>query len=110
MDRLSFAFGAEQSSEINPPPRNKGMHLKYLDEQCILLCFILQESESLFSLLLSTDSKGSAQSSGAPDELMNHVSRRLHRELSRFFNLLLQRLKNTADRLHHQHFKSVRRK
>ncbi|XP_075906423.1 rotatin isoform X2 [Nelusetta ayraudi] len=60
---------------------------------------LLLNQESLFSLLFSTEGKASARSSGEPDELMNHVSRRLQRELSRFFNLLLHRLENTADRL-----------
>lgn len=76
----------------------------------MFLSFVTQESESLLGLLFSTEGKASVRSTREPDELMNHVSRRLQRELSRFFNLLLHRLRDTADRLHDQHFKPFHRK
>uniref|UniRef100_A0A8C4I6H0 Rotatin n=1 Tax=Dicentrarchus labrax TaxID=13489 RepID=A0A8C4I6H0_DICLA len=39
------------------------------------------------------------QSPGEPEELKNHVSQKLQRELTSFFNLLLLRLSTTTDRL-----------
>lgn len=60
---------------------------------------IIQEAESLLNLLLGVETQTSTQSSGEPEELKNHVSQRLQRELTSFFNLLLLRLTDTIDRL-----------
>lgn len=60
---------------------------------------IIQETESLLNLLLGVETQTSAQSPGESEELKSHVSQRLQRELTSFFNLLLQRLACTTDRL-----------
>lgn len=58
------------------------------------------QEESLLDLLLGVESQSSAPSPGEPEEeLRNHVSQRLQRELTSFFNLLLPRLTHTTDRL-----------
>lgn len=60
---------------------------------------IFQETESLLNLLLGVETQSSTQSPGEPEELKSHVSQRLQRELTSFFNLLLLRLTHTTDRL-----------
>lgn len=59
---------------------------------------IFQETMSLLNLLLGVETQNSTQSPGEPEELKNHVSQRLQRELTSFFNTLLLRLTHTADR------------
>lgn len=59
---------------------------------------IIQETESLLDLVLGVETQTSTQSPGEPEELKNHVSQRLQRELSSFFNILLLRLTHAADR------------
>ncbi|XP_032359217.1 rotatin isoform X2 [Etheostoma spectabile] len=68
------------------------------------LCWILelllnQETPSLLNLLLGVETQTSTPSPGEPEELKNRVSRRLQKELTSFFNILLLRLAQTTDRL-----------
>uniref|UniRef100_A0A8C4NW54 Rotatin n=1 Tax=Dicentrarchus labrax TaxID=13489 RepID=A0A8C4NW54_DICLA len=56
-------------------------------------------NQSLLNLLLGVETQTSTQSPGEPEELKNHVSQKLQRELTSFFNLLLLRLSTTTDRL-----------
>ncbi|XP_076577654.1 rotatin [Chaetodon auriga] len=69
------------------------------DLRWILELLLNQETESLLNLLLGVETQTSTQSPGEPEELKNHVSQRLQRELTSFFNLLLLRLTQTTDRL-----------
>ncbi|XP_044032478.1 rotatin [Siniperca chuatsi] len=69
------------------------------DLRWILELLLNQETESLLNLLLGVETQTSTQSPGEPVELKNHVSQRLQRELTSFFNILLFRLTHTADRL-----------
>lgn len=59
---------------------------------------LIQEAASLLNLLLGVETQTSTQSPGEPEELKNHVSQRLQRELTSFFNILLLRLAHTTDR------------
>lgn len=59
---------------------------------------LLQETASLLNLLLVVETQTSTQSPGDPDEVKNHISQRLQRELTSFFNTLLLRLTHTTDR------------
>nr|XP_046227277.1 rotatin isoform X2 [Scatophagus argus] len=68
------------------------------DLHWILELLLNQETESLLNLLLGVETQTPAQSSGQPEELKNHVSQKLQRELTSFFNLLLLRLTHTTDR------------
>ncbi|XP_071341447.1 rotatin isoform X2 [Trachinotus anak] len=69
------------------------------DLRWILELLLNQETASLLNLLLVVETQMSAQSPGEPEELKNHVSQRLQRELTSFFNTLLLRLTHTTDRL-----------
>ncbi|XP_070708807.1 rotatin [Pempheris klunzingeri] len=69
------------------------------DLRWILELLLNQETESLLNLLLGVETQTSTQSHGQPEELKNHVSQRLQRELTSFFNILLLRLTYTTDRL-----------
>ncbi|KAM8730870.1 rotatin isoform 3-T3 [Acanthopagrus schlegelii] len=69
------------------------------DLRWILELLLNQETESLLNLLLGVETQTSTQSPGESEELKSHVSQRLQRELTSFFNLLLQRLSCTTDRL-----------
>ncbi|XP_038583057.1 rotatin [Micropterus salmoides] len=69
------------------------------DLRWILELLLNQETESLLDLVLGVETQTSTQSPGEPEELKNHVSQRLQRELSSFFNILLLRLTHAADRL-----------
>uniref|UniRef100_A0A671XHA6 Rotatin n=1 Tax=Sparus aurata TaxID=8175 RepID=A0A671XHA6_SPAAU len=64
-----------------------------------ILELLLNQTESLLNLLLGVETQTSTQSPGESEELKSHVSQRLQRELTSFFNLLLQRLACTTDRL-----------
>uniref|UniRef100_A0A8C4I6X8 Rotatin n=1 Tax=Dicentrarchus labrax TaxID=13489 RepID=A0A8C4I6X8_DICLA len=64
-----------------------------------ILELLLNQTESLLNLLLGVETQTSTQSPGEPEELKNHVSQKLQRELTSFFNLLLLRLSTTTDRL-----------
>ncbi|XP_077952021.1 rotatin isoform X2 [Gasterosteus aculeatus] len=68
------------------------------------LCWMLQlllnqETASILNLLLGVETQASTQSPVGPEEEKNHVSQRLQKELTSFFNTLLLRLTQTADRL-----------
>ncbi|XP_070783994.1 rotatin [Enoplosus armatus] len=69
------------------------------DLRWILELLLNQETESLLNLLLGVETQTSAQSPGELEELKDHVSQRLQRELTSLFNILLLRLSHTADRL-----------
>ncbi|KAM3593832.1 uncharacterized protein V6R79_022713 [Siganus canaliculatus] len=69
------------------------------DLRWILELLLDQETESLLNLLLGVETQTSTQGPGDSDELKNHVSQRLQRELTSLFNLLLLRLSHTTDRL-----------
>ncbi|XP_074478622.1 rotatin isoform X2 [Sebastes fasciatus] len=69
------------------------------DLRWILELLLDQETASLLNLLLGVETQTSTQSPGEPEELKNHVSQRLQRELTSFFNILLLRLAQTTDRL-----------
>uniref|UniRef100_A0A8D3DHX9 Rotatin n=1 Tax=Scophthalmus maximus TaxID=52904 RepID=A0A8D3DHX9_SCOMX len=60
---------------------------------------IFQETVSLLSLLLDVEKQTSTENTGELEQLKNHVSQRLQRELTSFFNTLLLRLTHTTDRL-----------
>ncbi|KAM4718964.1 rotatin isoform 2-T2 [Anableps anableps] len=68
------------------------------------LCWILelllnQETAALLHLLLGMETQNLTQSLEDPEDTKNHISQRLQRELTNFFNTLLIRLSNTTDRL-----------
>ncbi|KAM8823007.1 rotatin isoform 2-T2 [Spinachia spinachia] len=68
------------------------------------LCWMLQlllnqETASILNLLLVVETQASTRGPGGPEEEKNHVSQRLQKELTSFFNILLLRLARTADRL-----------
>ncbi|XP_022599965.1 rotatin [Seriola dumerili] len=69
------------------------------DLRWILELLLNQETVSLLNLLLVVETQTSTQSPGEPEELKNHISQRLQRELTSFFKTLLLRLTHTADRL-----------
>ncbi|XP_031705992.1 rotatin isoform X1 [Anarrhichthys ocellatus] len=69
------------------------------DLRWILELLLNQETASILNLLLGVETQASTQSPGAPEELKNHVSQRLQKELTGFFNSLLLRLSQTTDRL-----------
>ncbi|KAM6900677.1 rotatin [Xenentodon cancila] len=69
------------------------------DLRWILELLLNQETAVLLHLLLGVETQMPTQSSGQQDELKNHVSQRLQRELTSFFNTLLLRLSHTTDRL-----------
>ncbi|XP_069007751.1 rotatin [Embiotoca jacksoni] len=69
------------------------------DLRWILELLLNQETASLLNLLLGVETHSSTQSPGEPEELKNHVSQRLQRELTSFFNTLLLCLTRTTDRL-----------
>ncbi|CAG5895883.1 unnamed protein product [Menidia menidia] len=69
------------------------------DLRWILELLLNQETAALLHLLLGVETRTSTQSPGEPEELKNHVSQRLQRELTGFFNTLLLRLSHTTDRL-----------
>uniref|UniRef100_G3NDY8 Rotatin n=1 Tax=Gasterosteus aculeatus aculeatus TaxID=481459 RepID=G3NDY8_GASAC len=61
------------------------------------LCWMLQlllnqETASILNLLLGVETQASTQSPVGPEEEKNHVSQRLQKELTSFFNTLLLRL------------------
>ncbi|XP_037312246.2 rotatin [Pungitius pungitius] len=67
------------------------------------LCWMLQlllnqETASILNLLLGVETQASTPGPGGPEEVKNHVSQRLQKELTSFFNILLLRLTQTADR------------
>ncbi|XP_026218879.1 rotatin isoform X2 [Anabas testudineus] len=65
----------------------------------ILELLLNQESVSLLNLLLGVETQIATQSPGELEELKNHVSQKLQRELTSFFNTLTLRLRHTTDRL-----------
>ncbi|XP_018529520.1 LOW QUALITY PROTEIN: rotatin [Lates calcarifer] len=69
------------------------------DLRWILELLLNQDTVSLLKLLLVVETQTSAQSPVEPEELKNHVSQRLQRELTSFFNTLLLRLTRTTDSL-----------
>ncbi|XP_056220936.1 rotatin [Seriola aureovittata] len=69
------------------------------DLRWILELLLNKETVSLLNLLLVVETQTSTQSPGEPEELKNHISQRLQRELTTFFKTLLLRLTHTADRL-----------
>ncbi|XP_028424991.1 rotatin isoform X1 [Perca flavescens] len=69
------------------------------DLRWILELLLNQETPSLLNLLLGVETQTSTPSPGEPEELKNRVSRRLQKELTHFFNILLLRLAQTTDRL-----------
>uniref|UniRef100_A0A8C2ZKS9 Rotatin n=1 Tax=Cyclopterus lumpus TaxID=8103 RepID=A0A8C2ZKS9_CYCLU len=83
----------------------KQMHTDYAsdpedkDLRWILELLLNQETASILNLLLGVETQASTQSTGGPEELKNHVSQRLQKELTSFFNILLLRLTQTTDRL-----------
>ncbi|XP_035511921.1 rotatin [Morone saxatilis] len=86
------AYFKQMHTESASDPEDK-------DLRWILELLLNQETESLLNLLLGVETQTSTQSPGEPEELKNHVSQRLQRELTSFFNLLLLRLSTTTDRL-----------
>ncbi|KAM9337415.1 rotatin [Symphorus nematophorus] len=86
------AYFKQSHSDSASDPEDK-------DLRWILELLLNQENESLLNLLLGVETQTSTQSPGETEELKNHVSQRLQRELTCFFNLLLQRLTHTTDRL-----------
>ncbi|XP_019132082.2 rotatin isoform X1 [Larimichthys crocea] len=86
------AYFKQMHSESESDPEDK-------DLRWMLELLLNQETESLLNLLLGVETQTSTQSPGEPEELKNHVSQRLQRELTSFFNLLLLRLTHTTDRL-----------
>ncbi|XP_029955033.1 rotatin isoform X2 [Salarias fasciatus] len=83
----------------------KQMHTEFVsdpedkDLRWILELLLNQENMSLLDLLLGVETQTPTQSLGESDELKNHVSQRLQRELTSFFNTLLLHLTHTTDRL-----------
>ncbi|XP_041824205.1 rotatin [Melanotaenia boesemani] len=69
------------------------------DLRWILELLLNQDTATLLHLLLGVETQTSTQSPGDPEELKSHVSQRLQRELTSFFNILLLRLSHTTDRL-----------
>ncbi|XP_035475214.2 rotatin isoform X3 [Scophthalmus maximus] len=69
------------------------------DLRWILELLLNQETVSLLSLLLDVEKQTSTENTGELEQLKNHVSQRLQRELTSFFNTLLLRLTHTTDRL-----------
>ncbi|CAK6971229.1 rotatin [Scomber scombrus] len=86
------AFFKQMHTESTSDPEDK-------DLLWILELLLNKETMSLLNLLLGVETQNSTQSPGEPEELKNHVSQRLQRELTSFFNTLLLRLTHTADRL-----------
>ncbi|XP_053198646.1 rotatin [Scomber japonicus] len=86
------AFFKQKHTESISDPEDK-------DLLWILELLLNKETMSLLNLLLGVETQNSTQSPGEPEELKNHVSQRLQRELTSFFNTLLLRLTHTADRL-----------
>ncbi|KAK5850243.1 hypothetical protein PBY51_014509 [Eleginops maclovinus] len=96
-ERLLVGIVAFLNAYINPPesaPDPEDQDLRW-----ILELLLNQETASLLSLLLGVETQTSSQSPEEPDEQNDHVSQRLQRELSCFFNTLLLRLSHTTDRL-----------
>ncbi|CAN9506126.1 unnamed protein product [Ophioblennius macclurei] len=83
----------------------KQMHTEFVsdpedkDLRWILELLLNQENVSLLNLLLGVETQTSTQSLGESDELKNHVSQRLQKELTGFFSTLLLHLTHTTDRL-----------
>uniref|UniRef100_I3KA67 Rotatin n=1 Tax=Oreochromis niloticus TaxID=8128 RepID=I3KA67_ORENI len=69
------------------------------DLRWILELLLNQDAVSLLNLLLGVETQTSTQSTGEHQEVKNHVSQRLQRELTHFFNTLLRCLSHTTDRL-----------
>ncbi|XP_042366374.1 rotatin [Plectropomus leopardus] len=86
------AYFKQMHTESESDPEDK-------DLRWILKLLLNQETASLLNLLLGVETQTSAQSPGELEELKNHVSQRLQRELTSFFNILLLRLAHTTDRL-----------
>ncbi|XP_030612443.1 rotatin isoform X2 [Archocentrus centrarchus] len=74
-------------------------HSEDKDLSWILELLLNQDAVSLLNLLLGVETQTSTPSTGEHQELKNHVSQRLQRELTHFFNTLLRRLSHTTDRL-----------
>ncbi|XP_074549511.1 rotatin isoform X3 [Halichoeres trimaculatus] len=86
------AYFKQVHTESTSDPEDKDLHW-------ILELLLNQEAASLLNLLLGVETQTSTQSPGELEELKNHVSQRLQRELTSFFNTLLLRVTNTTDRL-----------
>ncbi|KAL7373427.1 hypothetical protein ABVT39_006513 [Epinephelus coioides] len=86
------AYFKQMHTESESDPEDK-------DLRWILELLLNQEAASLLNLLLGVETQTSTQSQGEPEELKNHISQRLQRELTSFFNILLLRLAHTTDRL-----------
>lgn len=69
------------------------------DLRWILGLLLNQDAVSLLNLLLGVETQTSTQSTGEHQEVKNHVSQRLRREFTHFFNTLLRCLSHTTDRL-----------
>uniref|UniRef100_A0A3Q4G585 Rotatin n=1 Tax=Neolamprologus brichardi TaxID=32507 RepID=A0A3Q4G585_NEOBR len=69
------------------------------DLRWVLELLLNQDAVSLLNLLLGVETQTSTQSTGEHQEVKNHVSQRLQRELTHFFNTLLRCLSHTTDRL-----------
>ncbi|XP_059183330.1 rotatin [Centropristis striata] len=86
------AYFKQMHTESASDPEDK-------DLRWMLELLLNQETASLLNLLLGVETQMPTQSPGEPEELKNHVSQRLQRELTSFFNILLLRLAQTTDRL-----------
>ncbi|XP_034562939.1 rotatin isoform X2 [Notolabrus celidotus] len=86
------AYFKQVHTESTSDPEDK-------DLRWILELLLNQEAASLLNLLLGVETQTSTQSPGEQEELKNHISQRLQRELTSFFNILLLRVTNTTDRL-----------
>uniref|UniRef100_A0AAX7SJH8 Rotatin N-terminal domain-containing protein n=1 Tax=Astatotilapia calliptera TaxID=8154 RepID=A0AAX7SJH8_ASTCA len=69
------------------------------DLRWILELLLNQDAVSLLNLLLGVENQTSTKSTGEHQEVKNHVSQRLQRELTHFFKTLLRCLSHTTDRL-----------
>ncbi|XP_012712810.2 rotatin isoform X1 [Fundulus heteroclitus] len=69
------------------------------DLRWILELLLNQETAALLHLLLGVETQSWTRSSEEPEEIKNHISQRLQRELINLFNTLLVRLSNTTDKL-----------
>ncbi|XP_028290675.1 rotatin isoform X2 [Gouania willdenowi] len=69
------------------------------DLRWILELLLNQEGVSLLNLLLGVETQTSTQGLGEQEEQKNHISQRLQRELTGFFNTLLTCVTRTTDRM-----------
>ncbi|CAJ1082277.1 rotatin isoform X2 [Xyrichtys novacula] len=86
------AYFKQVHSESTFDPEDK-------DLRWILELLLNQEAASLLNLLLGVETQTSTQNQGELEELKNHISQRLQRELTSFFNILLLQVTKSTDRL-----------